>query len=399
MSDSKRVRTWSLPKRSSSQPKTKRRSAQQSSSASAGGSPTVVMTRAEEIRRQRTKAKTRTLHQHKPAKIGPPTPPPIMVRGSLSGPQPAQSKRTQRARRSYNIALGSQGAEMRLPALPRVRIGWRLASFLVAGLLIFGIYQLWNLPIYRVNQVEIHGLQRLSSSAVSDVLEASDKPVFILDEQIMQQNLLTSFPELSTAAVTIELPNTVVVTVTERVPVLIWRQDGKTSLVDIDGMIFPFRDETVQTNYPVVEAAGIPPMPPQSTPDTTGNAAEAQNPASASFASTGFPGASFALLPQYLTSARPFLFPEMVSAILSMAENAPEGATLIYDSTHGLGWQDRRGWYVYFGDILNLRNGDMETKLRVYKSILEYLKLQDTKPSLISVEFVHAPYYRLAGDE
>jgi cell division protein FtsQ len=293
---------------------------------------------------------------------------------------------------------------MRLPAIPHIRIGWRLASFLVAGLLIFGLYQLWNAPLYRVNDrsVEIHGLQRLSDSAVRTVLAAENKPVFSLDTQSMQENLVAAFPEFSSAVVSIELPNTVVVTVTERVPVLIWHQDGHTSLIDVDGMLFPLRDESVQTNYPVVEAVSSPPAPisltlgdEQSvTSDSLFSQGMGEKPGNVLNLSSTAAGLSGIAL----ESARPFMFPEMVSAILSLAGKAPEGAVITYDATHGLGWKDRRGWEVYFGDILETKNGDIEMKLHVYKSILEYLKAQDTKPALISVEYVHAPYYRLAGE-
>ena len=134
-------------------------------------------------------------------RVGPPEPPPVMVRGrdpSAFGvpttPLRSTKKGSQRARRTYNVALGSQGAEMRLPALPHIHIGWRVASFLLAGLLIYGLYSLWNSSLYRVESAEIFGLQRVGANLVSSVLDVNDKPVFALNSQTMQQDLLATFP-------------------------------------------------------------------------------------------------------------------------------------------------------------------------------------------------------------
>jgi hypothetical protein len=91
-------------------------------------------------------------------------------------------------------------------------------------------------------------------------------------------------------------------------------------------------------------------------------------------------------------SSRPLLTREMVKAVLLMAQNAPPEALLVYTAEHGLVWQDKRGWSVYFG-----APGDIEMKLKVYRSILDHLKSQDTRPEMISVEFLSAPYYRIAG--
>jgi hypothetical protein len=90
------------------------------------------------------------------------------------------------------------------------------------------------------------------------------------------------------------------------------------------------------------------------------------------------------------TQATPLLAPEMVQSILLVSEQAPAGAKLIYDPIHGLGWKDRRGWDVFLGN-----DQDVAVKLSVYRSILDHLKGSENRPVIISVEYVHAPYYRL----
>ena len=80
----------------------------------------------------------------------------------------------------------------------------------------------------------------------------------------------------------------------------------------------------------------------------------------------------------------------MVQSILLISEQAPAGAKLIYHPIHGLGWKDRRGWDVFLGD-----EQEIAVKLSVYRSILDHLKGTENRPVIISVEYVHAPYYRL----
>ena len=59
---------------------------------------------------------------------------------------------------------------MRLPSLPQVNVGWRLASGVMVALLAIVLYQLWNLPRFRVVEAQVNGLQRLTSSDVNAVL-------------------------------------------------------------------------------------------------------------------------------------------------------------------------------------------------------------------------------------
>jgi hypothetical protein len=56
-----------------------------------------------------------------------------------------------------------------------------------------------------------------------------------------------------------------------------------------------------------------------------------------------------------------------------------------------LGWNDPNGWEVFFGS----QGNDMNQKLAVYKSLVERLQSEGIQPALISVEYIHAPYYRM----
>jgi len=281
--------------------------------------------------------------------------PPVMVRGDLAGLLAPRKKRA-RSRRRFDLALGVPGAEMRLPSLPFVSVGWRLLS----GLLVIGfgtlLYQAWNSPQFRVAEPQISGLQRVGQADVLAVMGVVGEPVFTLDAGQIKERLLAAFPEFSSVEVGIDVPNQLTVRVVERVPILAWVQGGQIEMIDADGFAFPQRNQADLGSLVVVESNTLPPSP--GPPDQAG---------------------SIRLMPV-----------EMVSAILSMSAQAPPQTRLIYDPQRGLGWREPQGWEVYFGDVR-----DISIKLRVYKAIVTRLQQEATTPVLISVEHVDAPYYRL----
>jgi cell division septal protein FtsQ len=285
--------------------------------------------------------------------------PPVLIRGASFGDiswQP-RSRGKSKPRRRYDVALNMPGVEMRLPSLPQVAVGWRLASFLLVAALGLLLYHLWSSPQYRIQTARIIGLQRLTSQDVNAVLNVRDERIFAIDPDILQKKLMQAFPEFSKVDVKVNLPGEVIVKIDERQPILTWRQDGRTILVDANGVSFPMRDDSSAMPAVIVEAHGSPPV----------QEVQAEN-----------------------LTLEQFMPVEMVSAILSMNAQVPAGTSLSYDPQRGLGWKDAQGWEVYFGDTRN-----MDMKLRLYRAILEKLDKDDIMPALISVEHVHLPYYRL----
>lgn len=301
--------------------------------------------------------------------------PPVMVRGSVQGlPAPAR-RPSQKTRRRFDVALSVPGAEMRLPALPQVHLGWRLVSALIVAVLAALLYQLWNSPGYRVQTAQVDGLQRLASADVNAVLDIAGESIFTLNEVELQEKIQAAFPEFARVKVEIALRNKVRVQVDERLPILTWRQEGRTLLVDANGYAFPQREAAPAGPELTVEAASAPPGGPAELLAETGPA-------------TGLGVLAGAQLSA--AAPAPFITVEMVSAILSMRGQAPAGVAVVYDAQHGLGWKDAQGWDVYFGDVR-----DMGMKLNVYKALIARLAADGVQPVFVSVEHVHAPYYRL----
>jgi cell division protein FtsQ len=304
--------------------------------------------------------------------------PGVMMRATPMVRKPKQGNRRQQAnvypRRDYN--LPNNPGSITLPSLPRLHLSWRFLSLFLAIALGVGFYYAWTSTVFKIEEFEITGLKRVSEQDIQTILDVSSQPSFALDPQALQDRLLVQFPELITATIQVGFPNTMAITVTERLPVLVWEQDGRTNLVDTDGMAFPLRGEVIDPSLPRVIAQGrlanlsLPAAPASLDVENAEKQTE-QKPVSP-------------------LQARQILDPEVVSAVLILNDHSPEGAPLIYSAEHGFGWEDAGGWQVYFGDA-----SDIQMKLRIYQSILRMLDDKDVLPSLVSVEWVHAPYYRV----
>jgi hypothetical protein len=283
--------------------------------------------------------------------------PPVMVRGGVELLFPTRQAGRSKARKRLDVPLGMPGVEMQLPALPAIQFDIRWVAGLLSAVLVALLVYFWNAPAYRVDAVQIIGLQRLSAYDINELLGVRGELIFNLDPSQIEQRLREAFPEFISVRASVGLPNLVTVQVAERQPLLTWKQDGRTTLVDAAGMPFPLRDGGEVQTQAIIEA--LSPPPSVITQDIPAGLA-------------------------------PFMPIEMVTGILSMSAQAPPNTPLIYDARHGLGWKDAQGWEAYFGSVQ-----DIEMKLRIYQALVKKLKQDDLNPALISVEYVHAPYYRL----
>lgn len=263
------------------------------------------------------------------------------------------------SRRRFQNALlpVAPDAEMRGISISRPNLGKRLPSFLLVALLGAAIYFAFNLPQLRVTQPQVTGNQIISPEEINSALKIAGEPAFLLMPSKLETQLRLSFPELVSAEVDVTLPNAVSIHVEERTPVIRWEQGPSYTWVSEDGIAFRPRGE-IQGLIPVL-AVSAPPIEQDVSPDP-------------------------------LTPA-PFISPDMVRAIQGLAGHVPPGVTILYDSTFGFGWNDPRGWRVYFGT----KGSDVELKMRVYESLINTLAERGIQPALINVTYPTAPYYRL----
>jgi len=304
--------------------------------------------------------------------------PPVLVRGRMPDMAVRRTKQSL-PRRRYDVSLNVPGAELQLPSLPMVKVGWRVLSGLLAVMMIACLFILWKSPAFQVSTVEAEGLERLTVADLNAVMVVLGNSVFNLDPPVLEQALMRYFPELDDISVSVGLPAKVSVHVTERQPVLSWYQDGREVWVDADGVAFTPRGNPgelvrVQGFGDAPEAiAGVQVPTAETLPD----------------GSIYIPAAALDSSGEPIEPAR--LSVDLVQAILVLGEQVPASTQLVYDSQHGLGWEDPLGWQVYFGT----QTSDMAQRMVVYQGVVDYLVDHGLQPELVSVEYIHAPYYRM----
>lgn len=342
-----------------------------------------LVRRSEEIRNRRSQPVSAAKKQSRKKTVGiaAPKPPPVLVRTPLAGISQPVMKNSSKKRKYLNLSKNpAYNTEIGLPALPGIKFSWRMVSFMLAAVLGAGLYFLWQFPALRIDAPNIEGLNRITTTQVVTELKLIGQPIFLLDAASLENELLQKFPEFSSASVQVQFPNKVDIAVTERSPVLVWYQSGDSVLVDEQGVTFPNRSSVDVEKLPVIEATGDSIL-----------INEPENP-DAKTEEESIRKITGSMLPSLPVEdqAKPLLSAEMVQSVLIINQQAPEGSKMIYDPIHGFGWSDRRGWNVYLGD-----SDEMDTKIQIYRAIMDNLKKEGQQPTLISVEYAYAPFFRV----
>jgi cell division protein FtsQ len=259
-------------------------------------------------------------------------------------------------RNGYDIAFSLGRTKVRAPVLNIPQLGPRWVSAGLTLLLCFMLYAMWTASPFMVSAAEIRGNLRLGAAEINSVLGILSQPVFKVIPAQISANLQTAFPDMESVNVRVGLPNRIIVDVVERKPVLAWYQDGAVTWIDSSGVAFTPRGEVPGLVQVAANAA-----PPTISPDPT--------------------------LPPY---RQKFIPTEMVQALVALDSDVPVGMPMIFDPQYGMGWQDPRGWTVYFGQTAE----GIQMKMDVYNAIVDSLTLQGIQPSLISVEYLDAPFYK-----
>lgn len=313
------------------------------------------LSRAEQVRLRRESEKTKRMDR-----IVKETTRPLKV-ASRVRPTTPKKKPIQNARRRFQIALphlptARPKLRLRSISFPRPRMGWRFASFVLSLVLGVGIYLAFNLPQLRVTAAQVTGNQLITPTEVNAVMNLTGQPIFMLNPADLETRLRLNYPELVSVRVSVDLPNLVTVNILERKPVIRWEQFGSYTWVAEDGVAFRPRGELVGLISVVAESA----------PPVYEGEADPLNPIG-------------------------FISVEMVQAVQGLGAYVPPGQSILYDELMGFGWDDPRGWRVYFGSTAH----DVALKMRVYESMVDSLAQRGIRPALINVTYPTAPYYRM----
>jgi len=259
-------------------------------------------------------------------------------------------------RKSYDVAISLGRTDVRAPTLTLPQLGPRWISAGLTLLLGFMLYTLWTASTFKVSAANVSGNERLTVEDITGGLGIAGQPIFKAVPAQIVESLRTAFPDLESVKVHVSLPNRISVQLVERNPVLAWNQDGKTTWIDSKGVAFTPRGvvkgliQVVSNGSP----AGLEVDPTKSIHDQV------------------------------------FIEPDMVKAMMSLSPFVPEGVSMTYDPQYGMGWQDPRGWSVYFGQ----NTDDIPMKKTIYQSIVDTFIRQGIQPTVISVEYLDAPFYK-----
>jgi hypothetical protein len=308
--------------------------------------------RSEQVRQRRESNTVKRVQRARKDATRPAPPVTSRARQAVAAPK---RKPAQNARRRYQVALTS-ASDARPISIPRPQLGIRLLSFLVVALIGAAIYFVYTLPTFRVTQAKVTGNQLISTEELSAAMSITGQPVFMLKPSDLETRLRLNYPELSSVDVSVSLPNVVAVNVVERKPVVRWEQGGGYTWIAEDGVAFRPRGENPELISVMAVAA----------PALDLRASDPLNPV-------------------------PFISDDMVRALKGLGNHVPPGMPILYDPTLGFGWNDPRGWSVYFGTS----SYDIELKMRVYETLVSSLTQRGIRPVMINVTYPTAPYYRI----
>ncbi len=249
------------------------------------------------------------------------------------------------ARRGFNAR--SFAPRLRLPSLPRIAVGWRLASLSLVVLLSAMLVRLMADPEMYVNRgINLGGAALVPGEEIYRASGVAGQHIFWVDPVQVQRNVL-AVPGIASATVTVEWPSTITLVVRERIPLVKWMEGEREWWVDALGQKFKARSD-------------LPGLLPIAVDDVRDNVRSYQD------------------VPV-----------EAIVGALQLRELRPNIELLHYDSLHGLSYQDGRNWRGYFGV-----GAQMAQKLAVYETLVDNLLSRGIQPVMISVENVKAPYYR-----
>jgi hypothetical protein len=281
-------------------------------------------------------------------------------------PSPPMVKRQGR---KVNVPLRTKGAELQLPAFPQLQLGWRLISGAIFVLSLAIVFSFSSLDAFEVSAVNLKGSQKLGSDEILSQVDIIGKAIIGVKPEELVNEITEKFPSLKSVQVSTGLPSSVTVQVIERDPIILWQMEESPLWIDAEGVTFPVRGEA-QTLMTVI-AKGYPPEVVEPEEKETEEEED--------------------IIQQLEFQKFPHTPLAFVHGILALNEYLPEESALQYDPQFGLGWQDPRGWLVYFGSDIS----EIDIKLAEYETIITTLQEENLNPALISLEYLHSPFYRM----
>ena len=292
---------------------------------------------------------------------------------------PVVQPRPGAARLSHSRSAAA-GSEEFAAVKRRLKPGWRLLSLALVGLFSYLLFTAWRSPDYRVSSIQVEGLQRLTQEEVLAKVTALGQHIFAVQPQEIQSAIAAAFPELRDIKVRVSLPAGITISVVERQPMFIWQMKNSVMWIDTEGYLIPARGAS--PDLLTISADSLPVY--QLERDLSGEESTLKIIQDKSINKPGLSDLAFFAQPKHIDSS-------LLLGVLQLNAWMPAEKTLLYQKQRGLGWADARGWDVFVGRKLE----NINDKMVMYETIVRNLESQGINPSMVSVEFLNAPYYRV----
>ncbi len=245
----------------------------------------------------------------------------------------------------------------------RIYVSTRWFSALIVVTLLVVLHLFLTRDVFFIRVIYVGGTRYLSSGEIFQRSGLANLHVFWVDPAQVEVTLELD-PAVANAVVEVGWPpNMVNITISEREPALIWEQSGQRVWVDVRGRVMQLRQDLPNLVRVIVEKPSADlnrgPCPLQGMDEVLG------------------PGSC--------------IDPATVAGVLQFKALYPTVNELVYDPAKGLGYQDGRGWRLWFGD-----GSYIATKMAVYEKIVRQVYIEQGKQFVeVNVAYPDAPYYSL----
>ena len=281
-------------------------------------------------------------------------------------------------RNGFTPLTDSTNEEITSAIKRRFKVGWRVLSLLIVGILSYALLVAWRSPEYRISAVKVTGLERLTEAEVFAKVTAVGMHSFAVVPEKIRADIVAAFPEFRDVTVKVGIPASLEIRVVERQPMIAWESKTAIIWVDSEGYLIPPRGAAGEML--TIQADSLPTYHFKSRIVEPGTAKVFRD---KPFFKPNPSALAFFAVPKQIDGT-------LLTAALQLNAWMPNEMTLLYQKQRGLGWKDARGWDVFVGQKLE----GINDKMVMYETIVRELEKQGINPRLVSVEFLHAPYYR-----
>lgn len=282
-------------------------------------------------------------------------------------------------RRRASVPLPRQRAGSPVPARRRQRRGnghfWRrLFGFLaILAIVCTGVIFALTSPIFHIQQVHISGTQNAGLISAIQHMGIQGQDIFLLNSSLLTARM-EALPLVASASLGIQLPNSVTVSIQERLPVVFWQSGRTTFGIAQDGVVIaPFSQVHGDNSLAIVV-------------DTRQNA-KLRPGTRLSAAEIAFAQHLWQQLPG-IAGVAPFTLQytdRITVGGRSEPANQAGAGSYVVASSHG--------WLAYMGDAVN--SNSLDNRLLELQQILNMAQQQHMQLAIIDLRFGLRPTYTL----